>query len=246
MDQKRIAIGVVVIVTALVSVGAAEPRTTKGVHGKLGSACLLDEHKINRLVSARRGGDRGCMTPMGRPGYYRVVAKGAEKTCACVAKAKPTLPRAANVSLHLQTGDSLPGQATFILVPEKPNFIKFVYFGLPLLEYRDGINGNGTVRIDVQDDVITLMPETVVFTSPSRRFLERIEHGNRTELVPGQHLAPIVFDRQTGQTVSNTTIRLKTVNWYYTEDNPLISTARVGGSIDLDAGEYNLTLNLDF
>ena len=245
--RERVAfVALIIGLASLVSDDPAETRAAAGVQTSAATTCTPNKNEMNPLISARRGAKRGCITENGRPGYVRITGSGSDANCTCVEKSRPALPQAADVSLFLHTEDPLPGHATFILVPEKPNFVKFFYLGLPLLEYTDGINGIGTVWIDVQDEVIRLTPESVVFTSPARKFFERIEHGNRTELVPSQRLDPVVFDRLTGRTVSKTTVRLKTVNWYYSEDSPLISTARVGGSIDLAAGEYNLTLYLNF
>jgi hypothetical protein len=243
----RIAFMAIIIWLAnLILVEPAETQSVAGVQTNATTVCTLGKNDTNPLVSARRGVKRGCVTENGRQGNIRITGRGTNAICTCVEKSGPALPQAADVSLYLQTEDPLPGHATFNLIPERPNFIKFFYLGLPLLEYTDGINGIGTVWIDVHDEEIKLTPKSVVFTSPSRKFFERIAHGNRTELVPGQQLDPVVFDRLTGRTVSQTTVRLKTVNWYYTEENPLISTARVGGSINLESGEYNLTLYLNF
>lgn len=146
----------------------------------------------------------------------------------------------------MRTEENQPGLATFDVSDSAVNHITIYFLGLPLVKYTSGISGHGEAQIEVLDDRVRILPESIWVRSPSNTFLGRILGGTRTEMIRGQAITPLEFDGVTGPLLKTTTINLRTNNWFYTENNPLFSEATVGGSFDLSTGKFYITLAIDF
>jgi hypothetical protein len=163
------------------------------------------------------------------------VGVGTARGCTCLAPpAAP--PKSASFSLLLRTTAALPGPARFEVVDSEDNSIKAFAGDTLIAELNSGITGSAQVVVEVLDDRIRLVPNELSFTTPSETLLGKITGENHSELVFDRLLLPMDFDRGTGAALNEARVTVRTVNRLFTEDNPLISQAVVGGTFDLASG----------
>lgn len=195
---------------------------------------------------------RACVTSDGIPGILTFRGYGHNRRCACVGEPPPPQPRSAKVALHMQardlakTGNRMSWPASFHVLDNSENHITVYFFGLPFLKDEGDIFGYGQAQIQLLADRVRVWPERIWVRSASYKFFERIIGDTRTEMIPDQPGSPLEFDLESGELLNTTTVTLRTTNYFYTEENPLMSRAEIGGSFDLPSGKFFLTLGVDF